>query len=119
MSKIGRVLPISPSDKEILQYLPTFLFANTNRHSRTVIQRVTWHIEHTAHRTRAGILTAKHDTVHAGIDNGSGTHGTRLQGNIQRAIMQPPAADLRTGLLNGKQLGVSGRSMIAFPSVPR
>ena len=67
------------------------------------------HLKQVRHRTGAaglGIHTADDGCRYAGLNNGTGTHGTGLQCEVDRTVLQPPVACQAEGLPDGRDLGM-------------
>ena len=65
------------------------------------------------------IARAKDHSREAHMDNRPRTHGARLFGGVERAIVQPPITDGLLGLCDGEHLGVGGGIVRALDRVVR
>mgnify|MGYP007111681380 CR=1 FL=1 len=62
------------------------------------------HIKQVADRAAGAVFavrSAENDPGDPGVQNGAGAHGAGLQGHIQGAIPQSPAAQVAASLVNG------------------
>ena len=63
-------------------------------------------VEHAAARAEVWLPRAVDDDRHAGVDDRPGTHGARLERDIERACVKPPRAARAACLGDGLHLGV-------------
>ena len=75
-------------------------------------------IDHRAARAGLRVERAEIDRLDAGVDDRPGAHRTRLERNIQVAPVQPPAAELFAGLLDGLDLRVMQSVFLCLAAVP-
>ena len=81
---------------------------------------VVCHVKQITDRTAGtglGIGRAVHHPGNPGVDDGTGAHGTGLQGYIQVAFPQPPAAKISAGFADGFQFRVAQGRLSLFPAV--
>ena len=64
-----------------------------------------------------GAGRADHDAVDPGLDDGAGAHLAGLQGAVEGAALQPPVAELLTGLTDAGDLGVGQCGLVRVAAV--
>lgn len=74
-------------------------------------------IQESAAAARFGAVSADHDSVDAGLDDGAGAHLAGLQGAVQCAALETPVPGLFTGLFNAGDLGVGERGLVRIAPV--
>jgi len=62
---------------------------------------------------------AEYDSLHSGENYCPGAHCARLQRHVERAVVEPPAIELRRRLPNREDLSVRCRILITYRAVRR
>ena len=70
----------------MLEQFSAFLFADACGNGKAMIKRVGIEVNNTTTAPCHGVLGSVHHTGDSGIDDGTCTHGTGLQGHVQGTV---------------------------------
>jgi hypothetical protein len=78
---------------------------------------VTWNIVEGMAGTGLWVVGTIDEAFDTGVDESTGAHGARFQGDKQVGIVEVPGAGSAGGLLEGQNFGVSGGIAASLPTV--
>jgi hypothetical protein len=109
---------LAPLPEEPLQLQRALPAQNSSANLQPVVKpRVADNIIESAGRPPFGVTGPENKPVDTGLDHGPGTHGARLEGNVERTAMQAPAAQLFTAPADNKHFSMSSRIFELFTAV--
>ena len=104
---LGRALLGAARAKEVRHQGRAFPGQHAARHLRVVVDlRQRKHVQHRSGRARARLGRAIDHAAQARMQHGAAAHGARLQGHIERAIVQPVVAQARGRVAQRQHLGM-------------
>ena len=104
--------------EEVPQELCALFLANPIVYLERMVQPLILHQIHQGnHSPGLGIVSPKNQGIQAGIDDGSGTHGTGLERNINACSSQAPPFEALCRSANCHNLCMGRRILQLFPAV--
>ena len=110
----------APCSEELLEHLGALVGPHSGHDLGPVIEpQILGHHGERAARARLGIARAVDHSGHAREHDRAGAHVARLEGDVERGLVQPPGLDRLAGGADGQDLGVGRRILGALdPVVP-